>query len=63
FGDSYPGPNCFKMISLTCNGKTTTAQIVDKCPGCGAGGLDLTEGLFQFFAPLSVGVLHCDWTF
>ncbi|KAH8113644.1 hypothetical protein DFH11DRAFT_313762 [Phellopilus nigrolimitatus] len=63
FGSGYPGPHCFKQISITANGKTATAQIVDKCPGCPKGGLDLTEGLFEHFAPTSVGVLTGSWKY
>ncbi|KAH8113647.1 RlpA-like double-psi beta-barrel-protein domain-containing protein-containing protein [Phellopilus nigrolimitatus] len=63
FGSGYPGPHCFKKISITANGKTATAQIVDKCPGCPKGGLDLTEGLFEHFAPTSKGVLTGSWKY
>ncbi|OSX64925.1 hypothetical protein POSPLADRAFT_1114052, partial [Postia placenta MAD-698-R-SB12] len=61
YGDGYPGPQCFKSITITANGKTTTATIMDECPGCPSGGLDMSEGLFQFFADLSVGVLYGTW--
>ncbi|EJC98564.1 uncharacterized protein FOMMEDRAFT_95827, partial [Fomitiporia mediterranea MF3/22] len=30
FGSGFPGPNCFKDITITANGKTATAQIIDK---------------------------------
>ena len=30
FGDSYPGPNCFRPIEITYNGKTAQATIMDK---------------------------------
>ncbi|KAH8111958.1 hypothetical protein DFH11DRAFT_1611018, partial [Phellopilus nigrolimitatus] len=29
FGSGFPGPNCLKKISISANGKTATAQIVD----------------------------------
>ncbi|KAN0141281.1 RlpA-like double-psi beta-barrel-protein domain-containing protein-containing protein [Lactarius tabidus] len=61
YGSGYPGPNCGRSISLTCNGKTATAVLQDECPGCPYGGLDLTEGLFSYFADMSVGVLTCSW--
>ncbi|KAG6880134.1 hypothetical protein C0992_005218 [Termitomyces sp. T32_za158] len=48
---------------MTYNGKTTTATIVDECPGCPSGGLDLSVGLFEFFAPLSDGVIFGEWDF
>ncbi|KIK06513.1 hypothetical protein K443DRAFT_2991 [Laccaria amethystina LaAM-08-1] len=63
FGSGYPGPNCFKIITMSYGGKTTTATIMDECPGCPYGGLDLSTGLFQFFAPESVGVIYAEWSF
>ncbi|PPQ68033.1 hypothetical protein CVT25_014494 [Psilocybe cyanescens] len=57
---------CFKTITMTQGGKTTTATISDTCPGCPYGGLDLTEGLFGFFIghwPEGGGVLTGDWEF
>ncbi|KAJ7735857.1 RlpA-like double-psi beta-barrel-protein domain-containing protein-containing protein, partial [Mycena maculata] len=64
FGTAYPSEYCYKQITMTYNGKTTTATIVDSCPGCPSpGGLDLSPGLFSFFADESVGVLYGDWSF
>ncbi|KIM49402.1 hypothetical protein M413DRAFT_438583 [Hebeloma cylindrosporum] len=57
------GTMCFKTIRMTYNGKTTTASVTDTCPGCPYGGLDLTEGLFSFFAPHSVGIIYGEWEF
>ncbi|EIN05474.1 hypothetical protein PUNSTDRAFT_46839 [Punctularia strigosozonata HHB-11173 SS5] len=57
------GAHCFQTITITALGKTTTAQIVDECPGCPFGGLDLSPGLFEFFAPLSEGVITGGWSF
>ncbi|KAJ6582289.1 RlpA-like double-psi beta-barrel-protein domain-containing protein-containing protein, partial [Mycena capillaripes] len=64
FGTAYPSKYCYKQITMTYNGKTTTATIVDSCPGCpSSGGLDLSPGLFSFFADESVGVIYGDWSF
>lgn len=63
YGGGYPGPNCFKTITMTYNGKTTQATIMDQCPGCPYGGLDLSRGLFRFFAAESVGIIHGEWHF
>ncbi|KAK0459581.1 RlpA-like double-psi beta-barrel-protein domain-containing protein-containing protein [Desarmillaria tabescens] len=63
YGSGYPGPYCFQTITMTYNGKTTTATIMDECPGCPYGGLDLSRGLFDFFADESAGVLYGTWTF
>lgn len=38
--------------------------ILSQCPGCiknSRGGLDLTEGLFAYFAPHSVGLITLNW--
>ncbi|KAF8843944.1 hypothetical protein BDN67DRAFT_944152 [Paxillus ammoniavirescens] len=49
------------MITITINGKTAQAQITDECPGCATGGLDFSQGLFQYFAPISEGELYGSW--
>jgi len=53
----YQAGNCFKSITLSWHGKQTRAQIVDMCPGCPYGGLDLSPKLFEFFTPLGTGLL------
>ncbi|KAG6821178.1 hypothetical protein H0H93_005398 [Arthromyces matolae] len=63
YGGGYPGPNCFKTITMTYNGKTAQATIMDECPGCPWGGLDLSLGLFTHFADESAGVIYGTWTF
>ncbi|KAJ9099266.1 hypothetical protein QFC21_004147 [Naganishia friedmannii] len=63
FGDGYPGPNCFKQIQISANGKTATATIMDQCPGCAYGALDLSPSLFNHFADPSVGVFQMSWDF
>ncbi|RPD65951.1 hypothetical protein L226DRAFT_566440 [Lentinus tigrinus ALCF2SS1-7] len=64
YGGGYPGPNCFRPISITYNGKTVGATIMDECPGCPSdGGLDLSEGLFAALAPLDDGVIYASWHF
>jgi len=53
--------HCWEMITIWYNGKSTQAQIVDRCPGCPWGGLDFSVGLFSFFNDVSAGVLYGDW--
>ncbi|KAG8768751.1 hypothetical protein FRC20_001712 [Serendipita sp. 405] len=38
---------------------------MDECPygGCNYGDLDMSEGLFTFFAPTSAGVFYMEWEF
>jgi hypothetical protein len=59
----YSSSYCGVTITITCNGKTAQATIMDECPGCGYGGLDLSQGLFEYFGDISVGVLTGDWEF
>ncbi len=37
-------------------------SLPSQCPGCPPRGLDLTEGLFKFFAPLGAGVIYGTWS-
>ncbi|KAH7923008.1 plant expansin [Leucogyrophana mollusca] len=61
--DQYDsGSYCFDTITISYGGKTTQATIVDRCPGCPDYGLDLSEGLFEYFADTSVGVIYGDWS-
>ncbi|KAF8310643.1 hypothetical protein DL93DRAFT_2084204 [Clavulina sp. PMI_390] len=55
--------HCGKMITITSKGKTHTAKVVDECPECGAGDLDMSPGLFKKFAPESQGVISVQWKF
>jgi len=57
------GQHCHEMITISYKGKSTQAQIMDECPGCPFGGLDLTPSLFGFFASESEGVIQGSWNF
>lgn len=35
---------------------------MDACPGCPYGGLDMSPGLFKYFASESVGVFYMNWS-
>jgi hypothetical protein len=63
YGNGYPGPQCFKGVTIECNGKTHNAVIKDECMGCPYCGIDMSTGLFQKFAGLGAGVLSCNWWF
>nr|GAT43959.1 predicted protein [Mycena chlorophos] len=64
FGYSYPSEYCWKKIQMEYNGKSTQATIMDSCPGCPSpSGLDLTPGLFSYFADQSEGVIYGTWWF
>jgi uncharacterized protein YkwD len=55
--------SCYKSITLTGRGQTQTATIMDECPTCGWGSLDLSEGLFTLFASTNDGVFDVTWWF
>ncbi|KDQ20988.1 hypothetical protein BOTBODRAFT_26998 [Botryobasidium botryosum FD-172 SS1] len=48
---------CGKTVTISANGKTTTATVADTCPGCDDTQLDCTTSLFDFFADPSVGIV------
>ncbi|PPQ64042.1 hypothetical protein CVT24_008855 [Panaeolus cyanescens] len=57
------GAHCNQNVVINANGVTTTATIVDLCPGCPFGGLDLSTGLFSMFASTDLGVISGTWNF
>ncbi|KAF7289192.1 hypothetical protein MIND_01380300 [Mycena indigotica] len=62
------GQYCGKEISISYQGKTANAKIVDECMGCPEWGLDLSQSLFGHFVggvqnDLNVGVINADWSF
>ncbi|KAF9520838.1 hypothetical protein BS47DRAFT_1335511, partial [Hydnum rufescens UP504] len=63
YGSGSPGPECFKKITITYNGKSVGATIMDECPTCGYGSLDLSQGLFEQFADTSVGEFSMTWVY
>ncbi|KAI9571505.1 plant expansin [Boletus coccyginus] len=63
YGSGYPGPQCFKSVTIQYGGKTGQATIMDECMGCPWGGLDFSRGLFDYFASESEGVIYGTWWF
>lgn len=63
YGGGYPGPQCFKSITISYGGKTAQATIMDECMGCPYGGLDFSAGLFSYFASEDNGVIYGSWWF
>ncbi|GAA5836813.1 hypothetical protein JCM5353_000458 [Sporobolomyces roseus] len=55
-------PWCFQTITISYGGKTAQAQVLDACPGCPYGGLDMSPALFRHFADESVGVIYMEWS-
>lgn len=44
------------LLLLSC-----THFVIPQCPGCGYGGLDMSQDLFQYFSSLDAGVISGDW--
>jgi expansin (peptidoglycan-binding protein) len=61
---SNGNPMCGKTITINANGKTTTATVKDKCPGCASGSIDVSEKVFlALFGDLGVGRAPVTWSF
>ncbi|KAI0856456.1 RlpA-like double-psi beta-barrel-protein domain-containing protein-containing protein [Xylaria cubensis] len=58
----YTG-NCGKSITITKDGKTAKAKVVDKCPACASGSIDVSSTVFQSLVDLSVGRTTVSWSF
>ncbi|KAL1985904.1 hypothetical protein VTN96DRAFT_7169 [Rasamsonia emersonii] len=54
---------CGKTITVSYNGKTSTAKVVDKCPSCSASSIDMSPALFGDLADLALGRIHVEWWF
>ncbi|KDQ19350.1 hypothetical protein BOTBODRAFT_51776 [Botryobasidium botryosum FD-172 SS1] len=54
---------CYKTVTITHNGKTAQAKVVDDCEGCGFGDLDMSKALFTFFESPDVGRFPIKWSY
>lgn len=52
---------CGGCVDVTGPDGHVVVRIVDKCPGCAAGDLDLSETAFGMIAPLSAGRVDITW--
>ncbi|KEP52019.1 putative riboflavin-aldehyde forming enzyme [Rhizoctonia solani 123E] len=57
------GGNCWRTVIIQAYGKQIPAAVVDLCPECGWGSLDMSPSLFQKFASLDVGRFGITWWF
>lgn len=60
---SNGNPMCGKTIKIynSANGKTATGTVMDKCPGCDAGSIDVSQKLFEELADLADGRVEISW--
>ncbi|KAK8861701.1 hypothetical protein IAR55_002524 [Kwoniella newhampshirensis] len=64
YGGGYPGPQCFKYITIQSGSKQVGGiQVLDECPTCAYGSLDLSPGLFTQFAGTDAGTIQITWWF
>jgi len=64
--DANPNHNtlCGKKLTIQYDGKSTTATVTDKCPGCkGEFDLDLSPAVFDKLGDEAKGVLPLTWAF
>ncbi|KDN49931.1 hypothetical protein K437DRAFT_222057 [Tilletiaria anomala UBC 951] len=59
----HGGEFCNQMLHVCHHGKCTDVQVVDECPSCDYGSLDLSPTAFKQLAPMSEGVIDINWTF
>ncbi|KAL1668947.1 Non-catalytic module family EXPN protein [Schizophyllum commune] len=62
------GGHCGKTITMTATKEdgstaTGTATVVDECPSCAEGSVDLSPSFFQNFESLDKGVFQMSWNF
>lgn len=55
------GGACGKTATIHYNGKSTTVKVVDLCPSCATGSIDVSPSAFQKLADLSAGRVHVTW--
>ncbi|KAI3645201.1 hypothetical protein MP228_011365 [Amoeboaphelidium protococcarum] len=55
--------NCGKCVQITGARGSAKAQVVDLCPGCGFGALDLNEPLFPLIDDPDKGRVTISWSF
>jgi expansin (peptidoglycan-binding protein) len=61
--EQYSKANCGKCISVTGPRGTVVVRIVDKCPGCSFGDVDLSQTAFAKIARLADGRIDIKWHF
>lgn len=55
------GGACGKTATIHYQGKSTTVKVVDLCPGCSTGSIDVSPSAFQKLASLDAGRVQVTW--
>jgi expansin (peptidoglycan-binding protein) len=53
---------CGKSITVKSKTGSVTVKVVDTCPGCGSGSVDLSPSAFAKIGTLSAGVIPITWS-
>ncbi|KAI0092378.1 RlpA-like double-psi beta-barrel-protein domain-containing protein-containing protein [Irpex rosettiformis] len=55
-------PVCGRKMTVSFQGKSTAVTVVDRCPGCGPTGIDLSPAAFNELASPDLGRIQVTWT-
>ncbi|KAF8948428.1 hypothetical protein BGZ47_005010 [Haplosporangium gracile] len=61
FARASKSPACGQCLQVVGPNGTVTVQVVDMCPACKSGDVDLTPGAFAKIASLDAGRVHISW--
>ncbi|SAM07742.1 hypothetical protein [Absidia glauca] len=57
------GKSCGKKIKISTSKGSVTATVVDTCPGCAKGSLDLSISAFEAVGEIDDGRISIKWSF
>ncbi|KAI8368722.1 RlpA-like double-psi beta-barrel-protein domain-containing protein-containing protein [Blakeslea trispora] len=60
--NSNNNPNCGRSVSIKGPKGSVNVKIVDTCPGCASGDIDLSPAAFAKIADLSAGRVKISWS-
>ncbi|KAI8971686.1 RlpA-like double-psi beta-barrel-protein domain-containing protein-containing protein [Mycotypha africana] len=62
-GSGSKGSYCGESITVESeSGKSVTVKVVDTCPSCGEGDVDLSPSAFKKLGSLDLGVIPITWS-
>lgn len=61
--EQYSKANCGRCVSVDGPNGSVVVRVIDKCPGCDEGDLDLSETAFSKIADKSAGRVTITWRF
>lgn len=62
-GAQYSKANCGRCAAIQGPSGSVTVKLLDKCPGCDHGDIDLSSSAFAKIAKLSAGRVKITWSF